>query len=84
MQGNQNSITEFHRWLDAARSKLRWTRLLDTLVEIREAAIRDGYEPTAAQGLIRGLCRRPVSIHCLDGSVLIVDADRYSNLAAQA
>ena len=84
MQGNQNSTTDFCRELDAARSKLRWARLLDTLVEIREAAIRAGYEPTAspeAQGLIRGLCRRPVSLHCLDGSILIVDAARYMKLA---
>ncbi len=86
-RGNQNSTTQFGRELDAARSKLRWARLLDTLIEIREAAIRDGYEPTASPGaqlLIRGLCRRPVSLHCLDGSVLIVDADRYMNLGAQA
>lgn len=84
---NQNSTTDFCRELDAARSKLRWARLLDTLVEIREAAIRDGYEPTAspgAQGLIRGLCRRPVSLTCLDGSVLIVDADRYTRLGSMA
>ena len=86
-RGNQNSTTEFCRELDAARSELRWARLFDTLVEIREAAIRDGYEPTAspeAQGLIRRLCRRPVSLHCLDGSVLIVGADRYTNLATLA
>ena len=86
-RGNQNSTTEFGRELDAARSKLRWARLLDRLVELREVAIRDSYEPAAspeAQGLIRGLCQRPVSLHCLEGGVLIIDADRYTNLGAMA
>ncbi len=83
-RGNQNSTTGFCHELDKAGRSIAWQQLLENILELREAAIRDGYEPTtspAAQGLIRSMCRRPVTLHCLDGSILIVDADRYRKLS---
>lgn len=86
-RGNQNSASGFSHELDEAGRSIAWQQLLEKVLEMREAAIRDGYQPMEyppALAFVHSMCRRPVSLHCLDGSVLIVDADRYMNLAARA
>ncbi len=83
-RGNQNSATGFSRELDEAGRSIAWQQLLEKVLELDEAAIRDGYAPVEyppALAFVHSMCRRPVSLHCLDGSVLIVDADRYRTVS---
>ncbi len=82
-RGNQNSTTGFCHELGKAGRSIAWQQLLENILELREAAIRDGYQPMEyppALAFVHSMCRRPVSLHCLDGSILIVDADRFANI----
>ena len=82
-RGNQNSATGFSHELDEAGRSIAWQQMLAAILELREAAIRDGYAPMEyppALAFVHSMCRRPISIIDMDGGIVVVDADRYANI----